>query len=310
MPRRARALLCFLLAMGLATCATPDGASRGAPAFQPVPGFPDEANQRLARFLEETRAEPGRKVAVFDGDGTVFGQAPHYLADECLYLHAQANPARKPELIQEMARKVNVSIPYVQDRVRYLAGMSLQEVRELGARCQREHFADKFFPPMRALVALLQAHGFEVWVVTGSPEALYQQFIAEGLGIPPLRVVGVKSVIRGGLVTDEIVPPVPQDAGKLAAIETFIQERPLLVGGNSRGDREMIEHSRGLKLIVNPDEHVEVGATESIAEVARREGWLTVRIRDVPAPDFPWVTSRGYGVRVNKTHEGPGAAAP
>ncbi|HOX45494.1 MAG TPA: haloacid dehalogenase-like hydrolase [Myxococcota bacterium] len=305
MSRLPRLLGLFALALWAGACCAPAQAVRAEPAFQPVPGFPDEVNQRLARFLEETRAEPGRKVAVFDGDGTVFGQAPHYLADECLYLHAQAHPDRKPELIQAMSKQVNVSIPYVQDRVRYLAGLSLVELRQLGVRCFREHYADKFYPPMRALVDLLQAHGFEVWVVTGSPEALYQQFIAEGLGIPPLRVVGVKSIIRGGVVTDEIVPPVPQDAGKLQAIETFIQERPLLVGGNSRGDREMIEHSRGLKLIVNPDEHVEVGSTESIAEVARREGWLTVRIRDVPAPDFPWVTSRVYGVRVNKTHEGP-----
>ena len=29
-----------------------------------------------------------RKVAVFDGDGTVMGQVPHYLADEALYQYA------------------------------------------------------------------------------------------------------------------------------------------------------------------------------------------------------------------------------
>jgi phosphoserine phosphatase len=280
-------------------------AEPAAPAFQAVQGFPDEVNARLARFLAETLSESGRKVAVFDGDGTVFGQVPHYLADECLYQHAEAHPDRRPELVQAMASKVNVSIPYVQDRVRYLAGLSLQEVRSLGVQCFRAHYADKFYPPMQALVAALAAHGFEVWVVTGSPEALYQQFIADGLGIPMGRVLGVKSVIRHGLVTDEIVAPVPQDAGKLEAIETFIQERPLLVGGNSRGDREMIESSRGLKLIVNPDEHVEGGETESIAAHARREGWLTVRIRDVPEEGFPGVSSRVYGVRVNKTHPGP-----
>lgn len=29
-----------------------------------------------------------RKVAVFDGDGTVIGQVPYYLADEALYRYA------------------------------------------------------------------------------------------------------------------------------------------------------------------------------------------------------------------------------
>lgn len=32
-----------------------------------------------------------RKVAVFDGDGTVIGQVPYYLADEALYRYADKN---------------------------------------------------------------------------------------------------------------------------------------------------------------------------------------------------------------------------
>jgi len=283
----------------------PPGPAGAAVVFRPIAGFSPEANAALRAFLQQAEREPGRKVAVFDGDGTVLGQVPHYLADECLYRYAREHPDRKPEIIQRMKGVSNVSLPYVQDRVHYFAGTSLRDLRELGDRCFRADYAGKIYAPMRDLIRLLQENGFEVWVVTASPEAMYQPFLARELGIPITNVVGVKSVVRGGVITDEIVPPVPQDRGKMEAIETFVQERPLLAAGNSRGDKEMIEYSRGLRIIVNPDEHVAPDQTESMAAYAERNGWLIVRVRDVPEPGFPAVSSGTYGVRANATRDVP-----
>ncbi len=294
MRRAAALLLAGVLAGGCAT---------GRPAFRPVEGFSAEANRMLDAFLDRTAAVEGRKVAVFDGDGTVLGQAPHYLADECLYQYAQAHPDRKPEVIARMVTMRNVSVPYVQERVHFFAGETLQAVRNLGEECFRRDYAGKIFEPMRRLIGMLQASGFEVWIVSGSPEALYQKFLARELGIPITRVIGVKSVVRDGIITDEMVSPVPQDEGKKLAIETFIQERPLLVAGNSRGDKEMIELGRELRIMVNPDEHVEPDQQESIASYARKNGWLIVHIPDVPAPGFPAVSSKVYKIRLNRTVE-------
>lgn len=276
-------------------------------------GFDAATEQRLDEFFEATRGHSGRKVAVFDGDGTVLGQTPHYLADECMYAYARRRPEKHPEVIRRIKGQSNVSLPYVRGRVEFLAGDSLAVVRELGRDCFRTMYGDKIFEPMRALIHRLQENDFEVWVVTASPEALYQGFLSDELGIPITRVIGVKSEIHGGIVTDRIIEPVPQDEGKLAAIESFIQARPLLVAGNSRGDREMIEHSAGLKMIVNPDEHLAAGQSMSIADFARQQGWLVVRIRDMPAPDFPAISSREFGVRVNKSRPGttpPSLSAP
>lgn len=294
--RRILATILFA-AFGFSACA----ASR--PALRPIDGFDDLANRAIEDFFARTASHPGRKIAVFDGDGTTFGQVPHYLADECLYLHAQAHPERKPEIIQRMTPLSNVSLPYVQDRVHYFSGMTVQELRELGDQCFRKHYLAKIYPPMRELIRRLHEHGFEVWIVTASPEALYQAFLSRELGIPITRILGVKSVVKGGVITDRIVEPVPQDEGKLEAIETFVQDRPLLVGGNSRGDKEMIEFSADLKLIVNPDEFVAPGQEMSMADYAKRHGFLIVRIRDVAEPGFPSVSSRVFGVRENVPHE-------
>jgi phosphoserine phosphatase len=275
----------------------------GCATFTPIKGFPPEVNQKLEKFLEDSKTEPGRKIAVFDGDGTVLGQTPHYLADECMYMYAKDHHDKNPELLDKMKKMRNVAISYCQGRVEYLAGETLSDLRRMGQKCFDDLYYDKIFIPMRDLICQLKHHGFEVWVVTGSPQALYQQFLSKQLRIPITNVIGVKSVIRGGVVTDEIVPPVPQDHGKKEAIETFIQDRPLFVAGNSRGDKEMIEHSRGLRMIVNPDEHIAPDQKQSIADYAKEQGWLIVRIRDVPRPDFPSISSKDYGIRINKTRD-------
>ncbi len=278
---------------------------RSGAAFHPISGFSHETNTAIEKFLKETSTVEGRKVSVFDGDGTVFGQVPHYMADECLYQHAKAHPERKPEIISRMKPKSNVSLPYVQDRVHYLSGMKLDEIRALGKSCYQKDYTGKMYPQMKELTSLLKKNGFEVWVITASPEGLYQGFISEALDIPITNVVGVKSIVHGGVVTDRIVDPVPQDEGKKEAIETFVQAVPLFAGGNSRGDKEMIESSSGIRMIINPDEHVQEGEKESIADYAKRQNWLVERIRDVEEPGFPAVSSKDFGVRRNKSHEGP-----
>ncbi len=271
--------------------------------FQPIDGFSEQANTQLEQFLIQTKDEKGRKIAVFDGDGTVLGQTPHYLADECMYIYATEHPAQKPDIIEKMMTQSNVSLPYVQNRVFYISGKSLQFYRDLGEDCFNKYYSNKIFKPMRNLINHLKTHHFEIWIVTASPEGMYQQFLSKEFSIPITHIIGVKSVIRNGIITDEIVQPVPQDHGKKEAIETFVQDIPLLVAGNSRGDKEMIEFSRGLSMIVNPDEHVAPDQDISIADYARKNNWLIVRIDDLPNPDFPKVSSKEFNIRLNKTRK-------
>ena len=267
-----------------------------------IAGFTLEANQQLKDFLVSVRNESGRKIAVFDGDGTVLGQTPHYLADECMYQWAEQHPEENPQVLDSLKAQSNVSLPYVQNRIHLIAGMSLLDYRDLGEACFNTYYQHKIFLPMRDMIEILKGENFEIWIVTASPEGMYQQFLSEAFQIPITHIIGVKSVIRNGIITDEIVHPVPQDHGKKEAIETFVQDVPLLVAGNSRGDKEMIEYSRGIKMIINPDEHIAPDQTESIADYAKRNQWLIVQIADIPDPDFPSVSSQKYGIRTNKTH--------
>ena len=271
--------------------------------FTQIDGFSTQANQQLKLFFEKHKNTEGRKIAVFDGDGTVMGQKPHYLADECMYQYAKENPEWKKEIIDTITKLSNVSLPYVQYRVKYISGKPLQFYRDLGEKTFNKYYKDKIFQPVKQLISILKKNNFEVWIVTASPEGMYQQFLSKEFGIPITNIIGVKSVIKNGIITDKMVHPVPQDEGKMEAIETFIQGKPLLVAGNSRGDKEMIEFSGDLKMIVNPDEHIAKGQQQSISDYAKKEDWLIIRINDTPKDNFPSISSENFGIRLNKTRE-------
>lgn len=271
--------------------------------FTQIDGFSTQANQQLKSFFEKHKNTEGRKIAVFDGDGTVMGQTPHYLADECMYQYAKENPEWKKEIIDTITKLSNVSLPYVQYRVKYISGKSLQFYRDLGEKTFNKYYKDKIFKPVKSLISTLKNNNFEIWIVTASPEGMYQQFLSKEFDIPITNIIGVKSVIKNGIITDHMVHPVPQDEGKMEAIETFIQGKPLLVAGNSRGDKEMIEFSGDLKMIVNPDEHIAKGQQQSISDYAKKENWLIVKINDTPRNNFPSISSENFGIRLNKTRE-------
>ena len=221
--------------------------------YRRIAGWPDETNRRIESFLNSTLAMKERKVAVFDCDGTLIGQTPHYLSEESMYDFAVANykdrqdklSKEKWKICEELAAGDNVAVSYTQRCIDFFAGLTPDELSNAGWVCYQNKFAGKFYPEMKELLANLEEYGFEIWIVTASTELLYQRFVHEQLGIPVDRILGVKSCIRDGIVTDEVVRPIPQDAGKAEVIHTFIKARPLIVGGNSRGDMEMMHESVG-----------------------------------------------------------------
>jgi phosphoserine phosphatase len=278
-----------------------------AQTFRPIHGWSHDINTRLEGFLNTTLIMKERKVAVFDCDGTTFGQVPHYLADEALYQYADEvlkkrndkESAAKLAILDRMVKNGdNVGKQYVEDRVHFLAGLTQEEIENIGYNSYRSSYKGKFYPEMKALIANLKEYGFEVWILTASPEFLYQKFVAEELGIPNVNILGAKCVVKEGKTTGEIIPPIPQDDGKAHTIETFIKARPLIVGGNSRGDMDMLNESFGLKIVVNPDDVTVRGAEDgpmsghTVKSYWEKEGALIVNCDDVADPKMQFHTSR------------------
>lgn len=285
-----------------------------AQVFRPVHGWPDQVNEQLEAFLNGTIITGQRKVAVFDCDGTLFGQVPYYLADEALYSFALKHYANKEDslskkkmfFVNRMLHENNSDIQYEKDRINFIAGMPVEAVSKIGFDCYKEKYRAKFYPQMMQLLADLKAYGFEIWVISASPEILYQGFVHEALAIPLSRIIGIRSVIHNDRVTNELVLPVPQNGGKADAIQTIIKARPLFAAGNSRGDMEMMNESTGLKMIVNPDnEKVEEGAGAgdmngySVEQYWKKQNALIVHCADTTDRRINYV-SRSLGIKENK----------
>jgi len=285
-----------------------------AQTFRPIKGWSDEINDKLEGFLNSTLPMNTRKVSVFDCDGTTFGQVPYYLADEALYQYAdevlkQRNDKQARERLKILERMVkdgnNVGKPYVEDRVHFLTGLTPEEIENIGYSCYRKSYRGKFYPEMKQLIANLKEYGFEVWILTASPELLYQKFVAEEFGLSNINVVGAKCVVKDGVTTGEIIPPIPQDDGKAHAIETFIKARPLIVGGNSRGDMDMLNESIGMKIVVNPDDVTVRGSEDgemsghTVKSYWEKEGALIVKCNDVADPGVKFHTD-DWKIRKNR----------
>ncbi len=281
------------------------GCTTARPTFQPIDGFDAQTNERFAALFETASAHEGRKVAVFDCDGTLLGQVPHYLMDEAFWTYVQRHPDRKPELVKQLRkmRDAGQIDAYLQGVLDYFAGMPADELAQWGASIYRTQYPGKLYPKMAALVEAFKHQGFEVWVITGSTQVLYRDFLHMELGIPRSRIFGTRSLTRQARITDVWVPPVTLEEGKAEVIQTFIQTTPLFVAGNSRGDFEMLQLSRGLALLVNPDDTRRLAAYggDTLAGYARQHNWLVVHCRDVPEPGAPNVAS-GYGVPENTAH--------
>lgn len=302
----------LLIAFSLAILCVAQGVQ--AQDYRQVKGWPADINEKLESFLNSTIIMKERKVAVFDCDGTTFGQVPHYLADEALYQYAdevlrKRNDQESEEKLAILDRMVkdgnNVGKAYVEDRVHFLAGLTPEEIENIGYACYRKAYKGKFYPEMKELIANLKEYGFEVWILTASPELLYQKFVAEELGISNTHVVGAKSVVKEGIATGEIIPPIPQDDGKAHTIETYIKARPLIVGGNSRGDMDMLNESFGLKIVVNPDDHTVRGPEDgpmnghTVKSYWEKEGALIVKCNDVADDSIDFHTTQ-WKIRENR----------
>lgn len=100
----------------------------------------------------------------------------------------------------------------------------------------------RLYPGIRGLVAALLARGFEVWVVSGSHEALVVGLGVGLLGLPRGCILGTRTQVMAGHHTIDLAEmyPVTWGPAKVEVIRRHIGAAPLLVAGDTEGDRAML----------------------------------------------------------------------
>jgi len=167
------------------------------------------------------------------------------------------------------------------------------------------------YQPMYELLDELRRLDFTIGIVTGGGTEFVRRVSKRIYGVEPGMVVGTligyqfdrdadgKPIVRRTLDT---MSNANEGGAKVEHIHSQIGRAPILGVGNSGGDREMLEWARahprgGAAVLIDHDdadrefEYAGTAATfedaEPITDVADRQGWIVVSMKDDWDPVFP-----------------------
>jgi hypothetical protein len=258
-------------------------------------------------------------LACFDNDGTLWCERPGYVQYDYLVdilrraTHEDSSLRSRPEYAAVLDGDRNALGELGLARIamaltELCEGWSPEEftasVREFMVRAQHPTLGrlhrSAVYQPMLELIAALRERDVTVSIVSGGGTEFVRSISRELYGVPPELVVGTMvgyefdrdaedrpRLRRTGSISGDA----NEGAAKVSAIQAQLGRRPILVAGNSGGDREMLEWAAGqdgpnLAILVDHDdpdrEFAYVSAAGTFAEpapitqVGARLGWTVV----------------------------------
>ena len=256
--------------------------------------------------------EPQQRVAVFDNDGTLWCEKPMYIQLDFLVRRfaEQAKADRSLRDKQPYKAAFEGNLKWLGDAVTKHYQGDDADIKTLLAAVLTAHeaitveehrsrieafFADAKHPtlkrpytscgyrPMVELLRYLEANAFTCYIVSGGGRDFMRPVTSALYGIPPERVVGstVGLDYRDGHLYTTAQPEFLDDGPmKPVRLWSRIGRRPILATGNSNGDIEMLEFTRGLRLLVLHDDsdrefEYTAGAEKALTQAAK-DDWTIV----------------------------------
>jgi phosphoserine phosphatase len=294
-----------------------------------------DTTRAIIDFVDRVTTGPdavpeAERIAVFDNDGTLWTEKP--MPTQLIYVVQQwrKQADADPTLAQKQPYKAAVSGDlgwlgsaidkhYVGDDgdlgliIAAVAGVSADVSVEEYANSVGEFyatqkhpilgtsFADAVYRPMVELLRYLEERGFTVYIVSGGERDFMRPMTQDYYGIPPERVVGTAL----GLQYDEDTSEVRYTAAldffddgpqKPVRIWSRVGRYPLLAGGNSNGDMQMLDFAckhGGLGLLLHHDDDTgrgdvpyEKGAETALSGASDR-GYTVVSVKRDWTSVFP-----------------------
>ena len=231
--------------------------------------FSDGTARRIDSVIEDCSSADESPVAVFDADGTLWADDvgedffKHLLERRLLNLEEGTDHWA----LYEAACAVNKAEGYG-SLGPIMKGLREHDLIELAEDFVDAHYASKIFPAQATLMARLRDKGWSPWVVSAS-----NRWIAAAgarlIGFPRDRVVGVDVKVLDGVLSGELIAPVPCYEGKALLVESKIGRKPRIAVGNAMTDLDMLECATDLVIVINPDER--------LTNEANARGWAIER---------------------------------
>ncbi len=207
------------------------------------------------------------RIAVFDNDGTLWGEQPMYVQLAFALDRVRALAPHHPEWGETQPFKAvlegdmnALAAGGVQALLELAmathAGMTTEEFEEIATDwvatathpISKRPYTEMVYQPMLELLAYLRVHGFATYMVSGGGIEFVRPWSEKVYGIPPEQVVGssisTTFELRDGkpvLVRQPHVDFIDDEAGKPVAIQMHIGRRPIAAFGNSDGDLQMLQ---------------------------------------------------------------------
>jgi hypothetical protein len=259
---------------------------------------------------------PADRIAVFDNDGTLIAEKPIFF--QGIFVAERARDTlpdrerwpdadRLGRLLDGGLRSlIRLGTSSIMDVVGAAFAGSSQEayeeqVRRFLAEARHERFGvpytDLVYRPMLELVALLQSHGFDVFIVSGGGSDFVRVYSEGRYGIPRQNVIGspvqyeyVESGGKASLLRKPVATGLNDRAEKPASIQRHVGRRPVFAAGNSDGDLEMLtwagrtDGGPALRVLLRHDDQArefayEEDAREALDRADDRD-WTVVSMRD------------------------------
>jgi len=304
----------------------------------PLPSWNDGAAKKaIVEFVQSTTTQGNPKfvpaeerVATFDQDGTLWVEHPIYTQIMYVLERVPALVKAKPELakvapystVLELLKGDRAAMEKLTeaDLMKLLAvtstGMPVDVFREEAKKWMAEAkhprwkkpYTELTYLPMQEVLKYLRANGYKTYIVTGGGQDFVRAYAEATYGVPPEQVVGTAGGTTYGYTKDG-KPFLTKDpklllnnnnAGKPEGIHLMIGRRPYLAVGNSTGDRQMLEYTKGgdgarLSMLVLHDDAKreyaygpakglpasKVGTfTQALYDEATKNGWIVISMKD------------------------------
>lgn len=227
------------------------------------------------------------RIAVFDNDGTLWGEQPYYFQLAYAMDQAQAISSDHPEWKQDPIMRAaaegdikGILAEGEKGLVKLVmtthAGMTETEFANSVTAwadtamhpTSGRKYVETIYQPMLELLEYLRQNEFKTYIVSGGGVAFMRAALNDTYGIPSEQIIGTtlkREFVNGEIVRLPEVEFIDDKEGKAVNIERIIGKIPAVAFGNSDGDLAMLQYTAtgGTNRLMGYVHH-----TDSIREVA------------------------------------------
>ncbi len=292
---------------------------------------PGATRDAVVGFLDAAESLPTeQRVAAFDNDGTLWCEKPTFVQydffEDALRTAATTDPTlrERPEYVaildgdqaaisQLGLERIALALGelFVGDRPEEFTARVREFMQRARHRTLQVPLGRTVYQPMLELLEELRRRDFTIFIVTGGGTEFVRAVSDELYDVSAEAVVGTLIEYQfqrreGGFPelvrTARVHGEANEGPAKVAHIQAQLGRRPILGGGNSGGDREMLEWACGagvpsLALLIDHDDEVRefryvstaqtFTEAEPITVVGERLGWTVVSMARDWATVFP-----------------------